>query len=88
MCPKSVDQVKPIYGDLIMVNERYPANTTIDKNDFDKEDCQRILDDSTGDGYISIYEAFSKSARKSINEGNPKQAKIYWLLSDACSMML
>jgi hypothetical protein len=36
-----------------MVNERYPADTTIDKSDFDKEHCQRILDDSTGDGYTS-----------------------------------
>jgi hypothetical protein len=71
-----------------MVNERYPADTTIDKSDFDKEHCQRILDDSTGDGYTSIYDAFSKSARKSLEDGNPKQAKIYWLLSDACSMML
>lgn len=71
-----------------MANERYPAETTIDKSDFDKEDCQRILDDSTGDGYTSIYDAFSKSARKSLEDGNPKQAKIYWLLSDACSMML
>lgn len=71
-----------------MVNERYPADTAIDKSDFDKEHCQRILDDSTGDGYTSIYDAFSKSARKSLDDGNPKQAKIYWLLSDACSMML
>jgi len=71
-----------------MVNERYPADTTIDKTDFDKEHCQRILDDSTGDRYTSIYEAFSKSARKSLENGNQKQAKIYWLLSDACSMML
>jgi len=71
-----------------MVNERYPADTTIDKSDFDKEHCQMILDDSTGDGYTSIYDAFSKAARKSLDEGNPKQAKIYWLLSDACSMML
>ncbi|NCD34990.1 MAG: DUF4209 domain-containing protein [Spartobacteria bacterium] len=71
-----------------MANERYPADTTIDKSDFDKEHCQRILEDSTGDGYTSIYDAFSKSARKSLEDGNPKQAKIYWLLSDACSMML
>lgn len=71
-----------------MANERYPADTTIDKSDFDKEHCQRILNDSTGDGYTSIYDAFSKAARKSLEDGNPKQAKIYWLLSDACSMML
>jgi len=71
-----------------MVNERYPADTTIDKSDFDKEYCQRILDESSGDGYTSIYDAFSKAARKSLDEGHPKQAKIYWLLSDACSMML
>lgn len=71
-----------------MANERYPADTTIDKSDFDKDHCQRVLDDSTGDGYTSIYGAFSKSARNSLEDGNPKQAKIYWLLSDACSMML
>lgn len=71
-----------------MANERYPADTTIDKSDFDKEHCQRILDDSTGEGYTSIYDAFSKAARKSLDDGNPKQAKICWLLSDSCSMML
>lgn len=71
-----------------MANERYPADTTIVKSDFENEHCQRILDDSTGDGYTSIYDAFSKSARKALDDGNPKQAKIYWLLSDACSMML
>lgn len=71
-----------------MVNERYPADTTIDKSDFDKGDCQRILDGSSGDGYTSIYDAFSMAARKSLDEGHPKQAKIYWLLSDVCSMML
>ena len=71
-----------------MANERYPADTTIDKSDFKKDDCQMILEESSGDGYTSIYDAFSKAARKSLDEGNPKQAKIYWLLSDACSMML
>jgi len=77
-----------IFGGAIMTNERYPADTSIDKSDFDNEHCQRILDDSTGDGYTSMYDAFSKAARKSLDDGNPKQAKIYWLLSDACSMML
>lgn len=71
-----------------MTEERYPVETVIDKSDFDKEACQRILDDSDGDEYYHMYEAFSKAARKSIAEGNPKQAKIYWLLSDACSMIL
>ena len=77
-----------IHGDISMVNERYPAETTIEKCDFDKEDCQRILDESSGDGYTSLYQAFSTVARKSLDDGNPKQAKIYWLLADACSMML
>ncbi len=71
-----------------MVDGRYPADTTIDICDFDKVDCQRILDGSSGDGYVSMYDAFSKAARKLIDEGDSKQAKIYWLLSDACSMML
>lgn len=70
------------------MNEKYPADTTIESSDFDKDDCQRILNESSGDGYTSFYDAFSKAARKSLDEGNPKQAKIYWLLSDACSMML
>lgn len=49
---------------------------------------ERYPADTTIDGYTSIYDAFSKAARKSLDESNPKQAKIYWLLSDACSMML
>jgi hypothetical protein len=71
-----------------MVNERYPADTLIEPSDFDKADCERILNESSGDGYTSIYSDFSKAARKSLDDGNPKKAKIYWLLSDACSMML
>lgn len=71
-----------------MVNERYPADTTIEKSDFSGANCEKILNESSGDGYTSIYSDFSKVARKSLDDGNPKQAKIYWLLSDACSMML
>ena len=71
-----------------MYNEKYPADTIIDKSDFDKEDCQRILNDLPDDEYTSIYSAFSKAAKKNLDVDNPKQAKIYWLLSDACSMML
>lgn len=71
-----------------MYNEKYPADTIIDKSDFDKEDCQRILNDLPDNEYTSIYSAFSKAAKKNLDADNPKQAKIYWLLSDACSMML
>lgn len=71
-----------------MVTERYPADTTVDKSDFDKGDCQRILDGSSGDGYASKYVALSNAASESLGNGNPKRAKIYWLLADACSMML
>lgn len=74
-------------GGVIVINERYPADTTIDKSDFDKDVCQRILD-TYANTYSSMYDAFSKAARKAIDEGNLKQAKIWWLLSDACSMML
>lgn len=48
-----------------MYNEKYPADTIIDKSDFDKEDCQRILNDLPDDEYTSIYSAFSKAAKKS-----------------------
>ncbi len=71
-----------------MTNERYPADTIIDKSDFDKDSCQKILDDSSDDRYTSISASFSKAAHKLPNEGNPKQVKIYRLLSKVCSMML
>ena len=71
-----------------MTDEKDLADTVVDKSDFDKEDCQRILDSSTRDDYYSIHNAFSDAARKSCDEGNLKQAKIYGLLSDACSMRL
>lgn len=71
-----------------MANERYPEDPNIDKNDFDPDDCQRILSESSGGGYFSIHDAFSKAARKSLGDGNAKQAKIYQLFSGSCSMML
>jgi hypothetical protein len=71
-----------------MVNDKYPAETTIVKSDFVNTDCDRILKEYSCDSYRSMYEAFSKAVGKSLGEGNPKQAKIYWLLSDACSMIL
>lgn len=71
-----------------MINERYPSDTEINADDFDKENCQRILNEASCERYTSKYDAFSKAARNALEAGNPKQAKIYWLLSDACSLML
>ena len=71
-----------------MTNGRFPADTAICKDDFDKDDCQRILEDASGEEYSTMYDAFSGAARKAIDEGKTKEGKIYWLLSDACSMML
>jgi hypothetical protein len=71
-----------------MVNERYPADTMIDVSDFDDADCRRILNESSGDWCTSFHGILSGAARKALDEGNPKQAKIYWLFSDACSMVL
>lgn len=69
-----------------MFNERYPENTIICKNDFDEEHCQRILSEASQD--YSMHEAFSKVAQKATEDCNFKQAKIYWLLVYATSMIL
>jgi hypothetical protein len=70
-----------------MVNNRYPEDTIITKDDFDQEQCQKILDE-TSNKYHSMHDTFSKVAQKATEDGSFKQAKIYWLLTYATSMML
>lgn len=71
-----------------MSYERYPAETIIMKDDFDKDDCQKTIEAMPSSSYVDMYTAFSTAARKAMDEDNAKQAKIYWIFSDACSMML
>lgn len=77
-----------MHGDFTMVNERYPEDTIISKEDFDKEHCQRILGDTSQNGYHSMHDAFSKVAQNATEDGSFKKAKIYWLLAYATSMIL
>ena len=68
--------------------ERYPANLLIGRNDFSKCDWRDALGTSERDGYHSMWTDFSEVARRELDNGNQKQSKIFWLLADACSMML
>lgn len=64
------------------------ADTIIEKSDFDKDDCQRILAGLSDDKYISMHGAFSEARQKFLEKDNLKQTKVYSILSDACSMWL
>lgn len=71
-----------------MVNERYPSDLVVTKDDFAKSGWKSILEKSIRDGYSAMWSAFSREAQKAMEEGNQSKGKVLWLLADACSMML
>jgi hypothetical protein len=68
--------------------ERYPADLIVTKQDFAKCGWQAILDSTTRDGYLSMWQSFTAAAKQALEDERKSDGKIYWLLADACSMML
>ncbi len=68
--------------------ERFPADLQLDRADLAACDWRGVLAGSDRDGYSSMWQAFSGAAREALEKGNQKSSKIFWLLADACSMIL
>ncbi|MBU1222056.1 DUF4209 domain-containing protein [Myxococcota bacterium] len=68
------------------MEKRYSGNTVISKNDFNWQECLGFIDNLKR--CSDLYSAFAKAARVFKENGDLKKSKIYWLLSDACSLNL
>ncbi len=71
-----------------MNGERYPADLIVTEQDFANCGWQAILDSTTRDGYQSMRQSFTAAAEQALKEGRKLDGKIFWMLADACSMML
>ncbi len=68
--------------------ERYPIDLQLDSADFADCNWRSVLAALDSDRYSSMWQAFSRAAGDALEKGNKKQSKTFWLLADACSMML
>jgi len=71
-----------------MNGERYPADLIVTDQDFANCGWQAILDSTTRDGYLSMWQSFTAAAKQALEEERKSDGKIFWMLADACSMML
>lgn len=68
--------------------EKFPKETNLVKSDFENEHCCKIIDGVTDASYFSYYKKLEATAVTFLAKEDYIQGKIYWLLADACSMML
>lgn len=66
----------------------YPLELELNEEDFDNGLLQNIIDTIDEENYYACYEKFSEISKKYFKENNKKQAKIFWLLADVCSLCL
>ena len=71
-----------------MTDMRYPLDLVVTAQDFIESGWKDILNQAPKEGYPSMWQAFSEAGRKAMEEGRNKCGKVFWLLADACSMML
>ncbi|WP_421902044.1 DUF4209 domain-containing protein [Maridesulfovibrio sp.] len=71
-----------------MDTQRFLDDLELRSQDFDKNECEAILSKCQENNYAAMYRLFSEASSEALERGNKKLGKIYWLLSDACSMML
>jgi hypothetical protein len=63
----------------------HPENTTVSLEDFRKCGWLEAISDTN---YLSMQQALSSFARKATEDERFSEAKVLWLLADACSMSL
>lgn len=71
-----------------MGKNRYPEDLAISLDDFVASGWKRVLSQAPRKDYSTMWQAFSAAARRSIEQGQNEYGKVFWLLADACSMML
>src|SRR5436305_564876 len=70
------------------MTERYPEDTTASIDDFRRSNWKAAIESAEREGYPSMWRALSEAASTALTSGDAPQAKVLWLLADACSMML
>jgi hypothetical protein len=68
--------------------QRYATDLVVGVDDFRNSGWRAALIASKGKGYVGMWEALSDAAQSATQAGNVSVAKVLWLLSNACSMML
>lgn len=71
-----------------MGKNRYPEDLAISLDDFVASGWKQVLSQAPRKDYSTMWQAFSAAARRSIEQGQNEYGKVFWLLADACSMML
>ena len=66
----------------------YPQDTIASVDDFRRSGWKVVVESVSHEGYPSMWHALSAAARESIEAKRYAEAKVLWLLADACSMML
>jgi hypothetical protein len=67
---------------------RYPVDLQISIHDFINCGWKDALEQAKREGYSAIWQAYSSAAREASDKGLAKEGKVFWILADACSMML
>ncbi len=67
------------------MKERYPEGTTANIDDFRRSGWKAAIESSKRQGYSSMWDALSEAA---VTTADAPQAKVLWLLADACAMRL
>lgn len=71
-----------------MNDYEFPSEIELTKADFDITKLQNVIDTIQEKKLYNYYEKFSEITKKYFKEEDKKQAKIFWLLADACSLCL
>lgn len=71
-----------------MSTERPPADLDITYQDFGDCGWKEVLANTEQDSYVSMWQAFHAAAERATADGRQSHARVFWLLSDSCSMML
>jgi hypothetical protein len=67
---------------------RYSVDLKISINDFINCDWKKPLVEAKREGYSAMWQAYSSAASEASEKGLAKEGKVFWILADACSMML
>ena len=68
--------------------DRYPKDTIVSIDDFRASNWKQIITSTDKFGYYYISGNFFKAAKDAISDNNYPLGKLYYLIADACSMML
>ena len=67
---------------------RYPKDLQITIADFNACNLADVLAGIPQKNYLNYWIEFSKVAQAAMNANEPAKGKIFWLLSDVCSLSL